>query len=220
MKLGQHFLINEKIIEKIISYVDFSIKPIIEIGGGKGNLTKFLNPDLVIELDQKFIKYLPNVVLADGRHLPVIRGQIVSSLPYYITYDFFEEISKINGIKYLTLILQSDFVEKIKKEPTYISYLINFYYKIDIKDNIPPWFFSPKPKVYSTLIKFTRIRDYNEKANLLLKCVSKYKNKKITNALKLCNVEEKIEEAVNKKIRDFKPWEVNELLNLMGIKYV
>ena len=220
MKLGQHFLVNKKVIDKIISYIDFSIRPIIEVGGGKGNLTKHLNPDLVIELDGKFLKYLPNVVLADGRHLPIDRGQIVSSLPYYITYDFFEEVTKINRIKCLTLILQSDFVEKIKNEPTYISYLINFYYKIDIKDNIPPWFFYPKPKVYSTLVRFTRIRDFDERINLLLKCVTKYRNKKISNALKLCNAEDKIEEIANKKVRDFKPWEVNELLNLMGIKYV
>ena len=220
MKLGQHFLVNEKVIKKIISYVDFSIRPIIEIGGGKGNLTKFLNPDLIIELDEKFVKYLPNAVVADGRRLPVIRGQIVSSLPYYITYEFFEEVSKINGIKYLTLILQSDFVEKIKKEPTYISYLINFYYKIDTKDNIPPWFFSPRPKVYSTIVKFTRIRDYNEKINQILKCIAKYRNKKVSNAIKLCNIEGKIEGSTNKKVRDFKAWEVTELLNFMGIEFV
>jgi len=219
MKLGQHFLINKKIIEKIISYIDFSIRPLIEVGGGKGNLTNFLHPDLVIELDEKLVKFLPNAILADGRHLPIARGQIVSSLPYYITYEFFEEISKIDGIKYLTLILQSDFVEKIKNESTYISYLVNFYYRIDIKDNIPPWFFSPKPKVYSTLVRFTRVRDFDERVNVLLKCVAKYKNKNISNALKLCNSEEKIGET-NKKVRDFKPWEVRELLNLMGINYV
>jgi len=219
MKLGQHFLINKKIIEKIISYIDFSIRPLIEVGGGKGNLTNFLHPDLVIELDEKLVKFLPNAVLADGRYLPIARGQIVSSLPYYITYEFFEEISKIDGIKYLTLILQSDFAEKIKNESTYISYLVNFYYRIDIKDNIPPWFFSPKPKVYSTLVRFTRVRDFDERVNVLLKCVAKYKNKNISNALKLCNSEEKTGKT-NKKVRDFKPWEVRELLNLMGINYV
>ena len=219
MKLGQHFLVNEKIIEKIVSYIDFSIRPLIEIGGGKGNLTRFLNPDIVIEIDEKLAKFLPNVVIADGRYLPVTRGQIVSSLPYYITYEFFEEVSKINGIRHLTLILQSDFVEKVKNEPTYISYLINFYYKIEIKDNIPPWFFSPKPKVYSTIVKLTRIRDYNERVNELLKCVSRYRNKKISNALKICGGEAKIKDS-NKRIRDFKPWEVKELLNSMGIDYV
>jgi len=219
MKLGQHFLINEKIIKKIISYIDFSIRPIIEIGGGKGNLTKFLNPEVVIEIDKKLAKFLPNAVIADARHMPVVRGQLVSSLPYYITYEFFEEVSKLNGIKYLTLILQSDFVEKVKNEPTYISYLINFYYKIEIKDNIPPWFFSPRPRVYSTVVKLSRIRDYDERVSKLLKCVSKYRNKKISNALKLCKSETKIKDVSEKRIRDFKPWEVKELLNSMGIDY-
>lgn len=218
MRLGQHFLINDKVIEKFVSYVNFSIRPIIEIGGGKGSITKFLHPDLVIEIDKSLASFLPNVIIGDGRALPITRGQIVSSLPYYITFDFFEEVSKLNSVRYLTLILQLDFVKKIINEPTYISYLLNYYYRIDVKDIIPPWFFSPRPKVFSAIVSLTRTRNFDQRINNLLKCVSKYRNKNLSKALELCGL--KAQQLDNKKVREFKPWEVRELLRSMGIEYV
>ncbi|BAB65446.1 16S ribosomal RNA methyltransferase A [Sulfurisphaera tokodaii] len=220
MNLGQHFLVNEETIKRFVSYVDLSFRPIIEIGGGKGNITKYIKPDVVIEIDKRFSSYLRNLVIADARFLPVIRGQIVSSLPYYITYEFFEEIIRIDQIKKLILILQYDFVKKILNEPTYISFILNYYYKIDVKENIPPWFFKPKPRVYSTIVLFTRIRSYDEKINLILKCISKYRNKKITNAVKLCNLSSSLSTDINKRVRDFKPCQVLELLNIISTKYV
>ncbi|BFH73517.1 16S ribosomal RNA methyltransferase A [Sulfurisphaera javensis] len=221
MRLGQHFLVNEETIKKFVSYVDLSIRPLIEIGGGKGNITKHLNPDIIIELDERFSNYLKNLVIADARYLPVIRGQIVSSLPYYITFDFFEEIVKLDGIKRLSLILQLDFIKKVVNEPTYISYLLNYYFKIEIKDVLPPWFFKPRPKVFSSIVIFQRIRTNTNKVNELLKCISRYRNKKIVNALELCGATNiKNKDIFNKRVRDYKPCQVLELLSLINTNYV
>ena len=42
-KWGQHFLIDDQIIEKIVSYADITpTETILEIGGGTGNLTRKL----------------------------------------------------------------------------------------------------------------------------------------------------------------------------------
>ena len=38
--LGQNFLIDQNIIDKIINIVEIKDKPILEIGPGTGNLTK------------------------------------------------------------------------------------------------------------------------------------------------------------------------------------
>lgn len=220
MKLGQHFLVNNYAISKFISYIDLSFRPLIEIGGGSGNLTRYLNPDLVIEIDMKFSSHLPNLVIADARAIPSIRGQIVSSLPYYISFDFFEEISHLSNINRLSLILQYDFVKKIINEPTYISFLINYYFRVDAKDILPPSFFYPSPKVYSIITIFYRKKEYNEKINKLLKCISQYKNKKLANALELCNILYNENNLINQmRLRDFKPWRVNELLSLINIDY-
>ncbi|MEM0373809.1 MAG: 16S rRNA (adenine(1518)-N(6)/adenine(1519)-N(6))-dimethyltransferase, partial [Sulfolobales archaeon] len=125
---------DDRIVYDIKSLVLQQVRPIIEVGCGKGNISRIINPDLCIEIDNKFIKYLKNynLILADARFLPIFRGQIISSLPFYITYDFMLEVSSLSKISYLVLILQKDFVYKILKKPTFISYLLNYYYKINL----------------------------------------------------------------------------------------
>ncbi|MBP1356995.1 MAG: 16S ribosomal RNA methyltransferase A [Sulfolobus sp.] len=220
MKLGQHFLHNIFFISKFISYVNLDIKPIIEIGCGKGNITAYLNPDLCIEYDEKFTKYLKNfnLILGDARYLPAIRGQIVSSLPYYITKDFLKEIGKLNEIRRAVLILQKDVVDKLLEEPTYISFLINFVFKLQAKDTIPPNAFNPRPKVFSQIIIMDRIRQYASDIDEILRCISNFKKKTLSHICRLCNL--KCKDDINKRLEEFKPCRVIELLHLLGINYV
>ncbi|BDB97685.1 hypothetical protein SACC_07020 [Saccharolobus caldissimus] len=148
--------------------------------------------------------------------MPIIRGQIVSSLPYQITYDFFKEIVKLNEIYRLVLILQKDFVDKLFNEPTYISFLLNFHFTINIKDVIPPTFFKPIPKVYSAISIFNRVRKYDKRVDEVISCVSRYRNKTLRRASQLCGLNSNS----GLKVREFKPWQVLELLSSMGLNYV
>ena len=217
-KKGQHFLTDDTVVKKVISYVDFSKRPIIEIGGGKGSLTSKLKPDLTIEIDSKFLPYLRdyNLVIADALFPPFLRGQIVSSLPYYITSDFMLNMVKHSQITRMVLILQKDFVDKVVGEPSYISYVLNFHFKIFPKDVVSPYSFFPRPKVFSQIVVFERERDYDPGVDSVLKCISSYKNKKLSSAAKLCGLIVSEE----RKVREFKPWQVIELLNSLGIKSV
>ena len=61
--LGQHFLIDENIARKIIGYLNPEIPCVLEIGPGKGILTKYLLEDpafdpLFIEIDKNVVAYL------------------------------------------------------------------------------------------------------------------------------------------------------------------
>ena len=61
--LGQNFLIDEKILDKIVNCVEIENKSILEIGPGTGNLTKYIlnkNPKkfTVIEKDNNLINIL------------------------------------------------------------------------------------------------------------------------------------------------------------------
>jgi len=221
LRIGQHFLVNEGIIKKIVSYVDFGLRPIIEIGGGKGGLTSFLNPDIVIELDLGLINYLKkyNLVVSDARYLPTNRGQIVSSLPFYITSDFMKEIIKLDDITKLVLVLQKDFIDKVLSIPTTISFLLNYYYTIELREVIPPIYFRPKPRVFSQIVIFQRVRKYNSTINAIIECIGKYRNKDLSRVIKICNLNKNCK-AVKRKVRDFKPWQIIELLNLLGIESV
>ena len=67
-KFGQNFLTDRLIIERIISSAgQLKNKCIVEIGGGSGNLTKYLleaKPKklLVIEIDKDYIKILKEIL--------------------------------------------------------------------------------------------------------------------------------------------------------------
>ena len=61
--LGQNFLIDDKILEKIIDVIDIKGKTILEVGPGTGNLTSFIlkkNPKkfFVVEKDDRLISSL------------------------------------------------------------------------------------------------------------------------------------------------------------------
>lgn len=216
MKLSQNFLVDNYFITKFVSYVD-NQRPIIEVGCGKGNISQYINPDICIEIDLSFSNFLRkyNLIIADARKIPAYRGQIVSSLPYSITEDFFNEVVKLDRVTKLVLILQKDFVDKIKLYPSSISFVLNYYYKISFYEIIPPHSFYPKPKVYSQIVIFERIREYNEKITSLLECIGRYRNKKLKNAAKICGIGVYEE----RRVRDFRPCQVLELLNSLDIKY-
>ncbi|ARM75902.1 16S ribosomal RNA methyltransferase A [Acidianus manzaensis] len=216
MILSQNFLVDKYFISKFVSYIA-NERPLIEVGCGHGNISRFIHPDVCIEIDERFKDELKdyNLVIADGRKMPILRGQIVSSLPYSITEDFFNEIVQINEINRLVLILQKDFVDKIKFYSTFISFILNFYFDIILYDIIPPYSFSPKPKVFSIISIFNRKRRFNPIVNNALRCVSNYRNKKLKSAAKLCG----LVSGEEKRVREYKPCQVLELLNSLGISY-
>ncbi len=178
MNYSQNFLVDDNIISKILSHVTH-LRPIIEVGCGKGNLSRKLNPDLCLELDSTLLPFLRNYnpVHGDARKLPIFRGQIVSSLPYSITFDFFNEVMKVNRITRLLLILQEDFIDKIFGYPTFLSFVLNYYFSINKLMVIPPTAFRPIPRVFSALASFDRKREYDKNITEVIRCISRFRNK-------------------------------------------
>lgn len=110
-RLGQNFLVDEEILDKIIEVADLSKDDmVIEIGPGMGTLTKKLAEKaqkvLAIELDERLVKllqetlaHLKNVAIIQGDILkinlkeliksraqsPRSKVKVVANLPYYIT---------------------------------------------------------------------------------------------------------------------------------------
>jgi len=218
MRFSQNFLVDQEVAEKISLLIDKKIRPIIEVGCGKGFLSEVINPDICIEIDPRLLVYLGNYnpIHGDGMRMPVVRGQVVSSLPYSITFDFFEEIVKLDGVKRLVLVLQEDFTRKVMEYPTYISFLLNYYYSIRREFLIPPSSFKPPPKVLSSLLILERVRPFDSIINEKLKCISRYRNKTVRRAGELCG----LVSTETRRIRDFKPQMVGELLNSLGLNSV
>lgn len=183
-KLGQHYLNDKKIIQKICFDFDQDCKSILEIGPGPGILTETLaehkRPFNVIEKDKRFLDNLKQFLSGDqilftdalevdlvdflhsqGHHEDV---WLVSNLPYNISAPLIIRFLQVPTLKYMTLMMQKEVGEKIfnwsgKSRPKQMSSLMALcqqYYDISLNTHVPPGAFSPPPKVDSVVLSFVR----------------------------------------------------------------
>lgn len=185
---GQHFLINENVAKEIAYSGDWdgSIKNVLEVGPGKGVLTKYLlEQDFnlrVVEADRDMVAYLE-------KHYPQLEDKIIfldflklnmkkafDNKPFYLIGNYPYNISSqiiFKMLKYKELIpemvgmFQKELAERIvaphgSKTYGVISILTQAYYDGTIIKNISPGSFSPPPKVNSAVIKLVRKENFKD----------------------------------------------------------
>ena len=180
--LGQNFLIDKNVINKITEIIDIKDKSILEIGPGTGNLTSFLlkkNPKqiYVVEKDNNLVKLLEenfhnritiinNDILKINENL-ICKDQLIvfGNLPYNISTEILcKWILELNDNKVwfsnLILMFQKEVADRIISKFNSSSYgrlsiLANCKLNIEKIFDIGPNSFSPKPKVDSTLLFFS-----------------------------------------------------------------
>lgn len=190
--LGQHFLIDLSIAERIAAQVTGhgGVKQLLEIGPGMGVLTDYLlKGDLdvnLIEIDRESIAYLHKKYpsLQDK----VIEGDflkfdfstvfttpfaVVGNFPYNISSQiFFKILEDKNKVSEVVCMLQKEVARRIaspkgSKEYGILSVLLQAWYDIEYIFSVPPGVFNPPPKVNSGVIRLTRNQvqklDCNEK---------------------------------------------------------
>ncbi|MGY5849165.1 16S rRNA (adenine(1518)-N(6)/adenine(1519)-N(6))-dimethyltransferase RsmA [Salegentibacter sp. F14] len=190
--LGQHFLTDEKIAEKIADTLKFSdYKKVLEVGPGMGVLTKYLlqkDAEIhVIEIDAESVAYLhENYPQLEGRihekdflkfNLSEIFGDqpfaVIGNFPYNIsTQIVFKVLQMKEQIPEFSGMFQKEVAKRIcEKEgnKTYgiLSVLVQAFYEAEYLFTVPPSVFNPPPKVESGVLKLTR------KQNLKLACDEK-----------------------------------------------
>ena len=185
--LGQNFLIDKNVIKKIVNVANITEKDhILEIGPGTGNLTEAIlekNPYKihVIEKDSKLseilkknyenrIEIINEDILKFSEHLICDEKLIVfGNLPYNISTQilakWITKNHKIDWFKSLILMFQKEVADRIisqvnSKNYGRLSILSEWRLKIEKIIDISPSCFLPKPKVQSTLLKFTPKNDY------------------------------------------------------------
>ena len=190
--LGQHFLIDLSIAERIAAQVTGhgGVKQLLEIGPGMGVLTDYLlKGDLdvnLIEIDRESIAYLhqkyPNLQnrVIEGDFLKFDFSTVFSSpfavvgnFPYNISSQiFFKILEDKNKVSEVVCMLQKEVARRIaspkgSKEYGILSVLLQAWYDIDYIFSVPPGVFNPPPKVNSGVIRLTRNQvqklDCNEK---------------------------------------------------------
>ena len=179
--LGQNFLVDNNIIDKIINEITSDSNDlIVEIGPGMGALTKRLKSrksyliayevdrdleDILSKLvDSKtrilWQDFLKSNILEDIKDIKYNKLFIVGNLPYYITTPIIEHIvdSNINFEK-LVIMVQKEVADRFLASPKtkdygYISVLLQYYFDIKRVCNVSRYSFNPVPKVESTVLSF------------------------------------------------------------------
>ena len=179
--LGQNFLIDQNIINKILLVSDIKNKSVLEVGPGTGNLTSHIikrNPKkfFVIEKDENLVLKLSNdfkneikiinddVLNVNEKNIDDDKLVVFGNLPYNISTEilckWILNLDKNNfWFSCLILMFQKEVADRIisnfnTSKYGRLSILSNWKLDIEKICDIKPSSFSPKPKVDSSLLFF------------------------------------------------------------------
>ena len=184
--LGQNFLTDRNILEKIVGITKIKNKTILEVGPGTGNLTSFIlknNPKklFVVEKDKDLAENLKNTF---KDQLTIINDDILNvnenllfnekvtvfgNLPYNISTEILNRwiINLKNDFwfDHLVLMFQKEVADRIIAKFNTSAYgrlsiLSNWRLNIKKICDIKPESFSPKPKIDSSLLFFSPKKDF------------------------------------------------------------
>lgn len=176
-KLGQHFLNDKNIINKIIKYVNPSCHDhFVEIGPGDGAITMPLSEKVkhltIVEKDKRLIPMLTNKLLKN-RPVKIINEdvlkcnfqqkirnnvRVIGNLPYNISTEIIFKILEISKrIKDIHFMMQKEVVSRMvakpgSKEYGRLSIMTQVYFNVKKLFDIPPTVFYPQPKVMSSYV--------------------------------------------------------------------
>ena len=184
--LGQHFLIDKNITEKIALSL-INTDKVIEVGPGEGALTDFFidkkNTEFrAIETDRESYNFLidkypeqskkiilQNFLKTDLTNIFDEEFSIIGNFPYNISSQiFFKVIDNKDLVKEVVCMIQKEVAERIASKEgnkTYgiLSVLLQTYYNIEYLFTVNENVFNPPPKVKSGVIRL--IRNKTQKLN-------------------------------------------------------
>ncbi len=182
--LGQNFLIDENVLNEIITIAD--LKPtdlVLEVGPGLGVLTNELvertGKVIAVEKDEKLFKILSDDFLPSTKKPEIINQDIlrfhldkyisgpykvVANIPYYLTSKLFQFfLEQKNPPEIMVLMVQKEVGERVVAEIGNLSVLsisIQAYADAEISTQVSKNSFWPIPKVDSVVIKITPKNKY------------------------------------------------------------
>ena len=179
--LGQNFLIDREVLEKITNVVQIKDKIILEVGPGTGNLTSFIlkkNPkkmfviekddDLAINLNETFKDQLTiindDILQVDENLIFKNKVTVFGNLPYNISTEILSKwITQTKDefwFNNLILMFQKEVADRIiakfnTSDYGRLSILSNWKLNVEKICDIKPESFSPRPKIDSSLLFFS-----------------------------------------------------------------
>jgi 16S rRNA (adenine1518-N6/adenine1519-N6)-dimethyltransferase len=174
--LGQNFLRDESVVERIIDALDLQKKEtVIEIGPGRGALTETLlaraGKVIAIEFDRDMVAVLKDrfdtLQIVEGDVLGVdfrdLAGaeplKVVGNLPYNISTPILQRLMDSRELfSVLVLMFQREVVDRItaaagNSDRGYLTVLTEAAFEVERLFDVPPTAFQPTPKVWSSVVR-------------------------------------------------------------------
>lgn len=170
-KLGQHFLVDRRVLARIGDYASLAEEDrVLEIGPGTGNLTEVLSARagtvFAIEVDPALASSLegrfPNVVVIRGDALKVPLpdydyNKIVSNLPYQISSKITFKLLEM-PFDLAVLMYQKEFAERMvaslgTKNYGRLTLNVSLRAEVEIVERVPRGAFRPMPQVESAIVR-------------------------------------------------------------------
>ena len=179
-RLGQNFLVDDGITEKIIGIISPSRDDaVLEIGPGLGALTGMLLERscsvTAVEIDAGLYRYLREAFTGRENlellHCDFLKCEtedrytrVVSNLPYYCASEILFKIASTLGAKGVYVMLQREMAQRITAAPGSPDYgaltvTLGYYYRSRIALQVPREVFYPRPDVGSSFMALERRED-------------------------------------------------------------
>ena len=176
-RLGQHFLVREPVLEKIAAAAcGDRAETVVEIGPGKGALTKHLldraGRVIAIEVDPYLVHYLRQK-FRDNPRLGIVENDVLKTgldqwgpaaiagnLPYYITSPIIANVFATAGWTRAVFLVQKEVAERVTASPGsrdygYLSVQVALYSRAELLFPVSRTAFAPPPNVESAVLRLT-----------------------------------------------------------------
>jgi 16S rRNA (adenine1518-N6/adenine1519-N6)-dimethyltransferase len=175
--LGQNFLSDPNICRRIVASLELGPQdPVLEIGPGRGALTRILaahdGPVMALEKDSELVRWIRaefpgvGVVHADGlefcwegtRGLPGL--SLIGNLPYNVASPMiWEMVSRCRSWKSMLFMVQKEVALRLTaaegcKAYGALSAWVGNFARAQYVFTVPPHVFRPQPKVDSAMVRF------------------------------------------------------------------
>lgn len=179
---GQNFLVDERVLGKIVSSAEISKDDVvIEVGPGIGTLTQALAKEaykvVAVEIDTTLVPILGELlsnfdnieiinedilkvdINAIAEKYPDKKIKMVANLPYYITTPIIMNVLENHiPVESITVMIQKEVAYRMKAQPSTkdygsLSLAVQYYCEPYLVANVPQNCFMPRPNVDSAVIK-------------------------------------------------------------------
>ena len=180
-RLGQNFLVDEVVAERIVDWAGVQGRSVVEVGPGRGALTGLLADRakslLAIELDEKLASRLTadydnsdnvrvlqsDVLSVDLARLLDAPCVVVGNLPYESGTAIVQHLlAQHPPVEELVVMLQKEVCQRILSGPGsraygVLSVMVSMYADVEAGLEVAPASFDPEPAVDSMVIRLVRL---------------------------------------------------------------